>query len=59
MSTPLPQTIILGSYIYFVTILGPKFMENRKPFELRQIMVFYNFGVVALSIYMTYEVSIV
>lgn len=33
-------------------------MENKKPFELRQIMVFYNFSVVALSLYMTYEVSI-
>ncbi|XP_060617510.1 very long chain fatty acid elongase 7 [Anolis sagrei] len=55
MSSPLPQTVIIGAYIYFVTHLGPKFMENRKPFDLRQIMVFYNFGVVALSIYMTYE----
>lgn len=32
-------------------------MENKKPFELRQIMAFYNFSVVALSLYMTYEVS--
>ncbi|KAH1169471.1 hypothetical protein KIL84_014061 [Mauremys mutica] len=55
MSSPVPQTIIIGAYIYFVTSLGPKLMENRKPFELRQIMAFYNFGVVALSVYMTYE----
>lgn len=34
-------------------------MENKKPFELRQIMTFYNFSVVALSLYMTYEVSTV
>lgn len=32
-------------------------MENKKPFELRQIMVLYNFSVVTLSLYMTYEVS--
>lgn len=32
-------------------------MENKKPFELRHIMAFYNFSVVALSLYMTYEVS--
>lgn len=32
-------------------------MENKKPFELRQIMAFYNFSVVGLSLYMTYEVS--
>ncbi|XP_061474655.1 elongation of very long chain fatty acids protein 7 isoform X2 [Rhineura floridana] len=55
MSSPFPQTFIIVAYIYFVTHLGPKLMDNRKPFDLRQIMVFYNFGVVALSIYMTYE----
>jgi len=57
MSSPFPTTFIVGAYIYFVTSLGPKLMENKKPFELRQIMAFYNFSVVALSIYMTYEVS--
>lgn len=57
MSSPLPQTLIIAVYIYFVTYLGPKFMENRKPFDLRHIMVVYNFGVVALSLYMVYEVS--
>ncbi|ETE60907.1 Elongation of very long chain fatty acids protein 7, partial [Ophiophagus hannah] len=55
MSSPFPQTFIIATYIYIVTNLGPKFMENRKPFDLTQIMFFYNFGVVALSIYMTYE----
>ncbi|XP_019373365.1 PREDICTED: elongation of very long chain fatty acids protein 7 isoform X1 [Gavialis gangeticus] len=55
MSSPVPQTVIIGAYIYFVTSLGPKLMENRKPFELRQTMAFYNFAVVALSLYMTYE----
>ncbi|NWQ88044.1 ELOV7 protein, partial [Burhinus bistriatus] len=58
MSSPFPTTFIIGTYIYFVTSLGPKLMENKKPFELRQIMVFYNFSVVVLSLYMTYEVSI-
>lgn len=57
MSSPFPTTFIIGTYIYFVTSLGPKLMENKKPFELRQIMAFYNFSVVALSLYMTYEVS--
>lgn len=57
MSSPFPTTFIIGTYVYFVTSLGPKLMENKKPFELRQIMTFYNFSVVALSLYMTYEVS--
>ncbi|KAG8131079.1 hypothetical protein E2320_017676, partial [Naja naja] len=55
MSSPFPQTIIIATYIYIVTNLGPKLMENRKPFDLRQIMFVYNFGIVALSTYITYE----
>ncbi|KAJ6669883.1 hypothetical protein lerEdw1_000432 [Lerista edwardsae] len=55
MSSPLPQTVILATYIYFVTNLGPKIMENRKPFDLKQIMALYNFGIVAFSCYMAYE----
>lgn len=55
MSSPLPQILLIGAYIYFVTSLGPKLMENRKPFDLKQIMIVYNFGIVAFSIYMCYE----
>ncbi|XP_032260265.1 very long chain fatty acid elongase 7 isoform X1 [Halichoerus grypus] len=55
MSSPLPQTIILGLYVYFVTSLGPKLMENRKPFELKKAMITYNFSIVLFSVYMCYE----
>lgn len=57
MSSPLPQTIIIAAYIYFVTSLGPRIMENRKAFDLKGVLIIYNFGVVALSLYMCYEVS--
>ncbi|KAM3868158.1 elongation of very long chain fatty acids protein 7a [Diretmus argenteus] len=55
MSSPLPQTIIIAAYIYFVTSLGPRIMENRKGFDLKGVLIVYNFGVVALSLYMAYE----
>jgi hypothetical protein len=58
MSSPLPQTIILGLYVYFVTSLGPKLMENRKPFELKKAMITYNFFIVLFSVYMCYEASV-
>lgn len=32
-------------------------MENRKAFDLKGILIVYNFGVVALSLYMIYEVG--
>ncbi|XP_076860289.1 elongation of very long chain fatty acids protein 7a [Brachyhypopomus gauderio] len=55
MSSPLPQILIISTYIFFVTSLGPKLMENRKAFGLKKVLVVYNFGVVALSLYMCYE----
>lgn len=55
MSSPIPQTIIVAFYIYFVTSLGPKLMENKKPFELKQIMMIYNFSMVVFSLYICYE----
>jgi hypothetical protein len=56
MSSPLPQTIIIAAYIFFVTSWGPRLMANRKAFDLKGVLVVYNFGVVALSLYMCYEV---
>ncbi|CAL8344910.1 unnamed protein product [Lota lota] len=55
MSSPLPQTIIIAAYIFFVTSWGPRLMENRKAFDLKGVLIVYNFGVVALSLYMCYE----
>lgn len=58
MSSPVPQALIIVAYIYFVTSLGPRIMENRKAFDLKGVLIVYNFGVVALSLYMCYEVSL-
>ncbi|KTG45652.1 hypothetical protein cypCar_00000553 [Cyprinus carpio] len=55
MATPFPQTFIITAYIYFVTLLGPRLMENRKPFDLKRPMIIYNFSIVVLSIYLIYE----
>lgn len=55
MSSPIPQTIIIGAYIYFVTLFGPRLMENRKPFDLKGIMAAYNLSMVLFSLYMCYE----
>ncbi|XP_029534438.1 very long chain fatty acid elongase 7-like [Oncorhynchus nerka] len=55
MSSPLPQTVVIVAYIYFVTRLGPRLMEKRKAFHLKEVLIIYNFSVVALSLYMCYE----
>lgn len=39
---PSAVILILLSYIVFVLHLGPKFMRNRQPFNLKQVIVLYN-----------------
>ncbi|XP_058974598.1 elongation of very long chain fatty acids protein 7 isoform X1 [Musca domestica] len=58
MSSPFPTIAISITYAYIVKILGPKLMENRKPFELRKVLVVYNFLQVLFSMYLFYEASI-
>lgn len=38
-------------------VLGPRLMENRKPFELRKVLIVYNAIQVAFSIWLFYEVG--
>lgn len=58
MGSPWLMTSILISYVFFVLSLGPRLMANRKPLNLKKFMIVYNFSMVALSVYIVYEVSI-
>lgn len=55
MQSPVPMTVILLCYLFFVLYLGPRIMANRKPFHLKEPMIVYNFLLVALSTYIVYE----
>lgn len=57
MSSPLPTMAICLFYAYFSKVLGPKLMENRKPFDLRRILIVYNFIQTIFSTWIFYEVS--
>jgi hypothetical protein len=57
MSSPFPTLAICLSYIYVVKVLGPRLMENRKPMELRKVLVYYNLFQVLFSIWLFLEVS--
>lgn len=57
MSSPVPTLLICLFYAYFSTVLGPKLMENRKPFNLRKILIFYNCVQTLFSAWICYEVS--
>ncbi|XP_031633497.1 elongation of very long chain fatty acids protein AAEL008004-like isoform X2 [Contarinia nasturtii] len=55
MSSPFPTLGICLLYAYFVKVVGPKLMENRKPFNLRYILILYNFVQVIFSAWLFYE----
>lgn len=57
-SGPWSTLAMIAAYLYFVKILGPELMKDRKPFQLRGLMVFYNFTMVAVSAWMFYEGSL-
>lgn len=56
-SGPFPTLAIVLFYVYFVKVLGPKWMENRKPFDLRRAIIIYNFLQVISSFFLFREVS--
>ncbi|KAG7299734.1 hypothetical protein JYU34_016736 [Plutella xylostella] len=55
MSSPLPTLAICLTYVFTVKVLGPKLMENRKPFELKNVLIWYNLFQVIFSIWLFHE----
>lgn len=56
MSSPLPTLALCLGYVYLVKVLGPRLMENRKPFQLKNTLIVYNFVQVVFSAWLFYEV---
>lgn len=53
--SPVPGASIIIGYLYFILSWGPRHMEHRKPYQLKKILVFYNFLQVLLSFWLFYE----
>jgi hypothetical protein len=56
MSSPIPSALICLGYLVVVS-MGPKIMANRPAFNIRQVLIIYNFAMVILSGYLFYEVK--
>lgn len=56
MDTPLPTAAFILAYLAWVVVIGPLYMRDRKPFNLRTTLIYYNAFQVTLSAYMFYEV---
>jgi len=57
MSSPFYTLAICLSYVYIVKVLGPKIMENRKPFQLKRTLIAYNLFQVVFSAWIFYEIG--
>jgi elongation of very long chain fatty acids protein 7 len=57
MDRPLTIISICAAYVILVKI-GPKLMENRKPFELNRIMMIYNVAQVVFNAYIFKELML-
>ncbi|XP_050436063.1 elongation of very long chain fatty acids protein AAEL008004-like [Adelges cooleyi] len=53
--SPFPTLFICLFYAYFAKVLGPRLMENRKPFQMRKILIVYNAIQTAFSAWIFYE----
>lgn len=57
MSSPFYTLAICLTYIFIVKVMGPKLMENRKPYKLKNTLIVYNFLQVVFSIYLFLEIG--
>ncbi|XP_076812127.1 very long chain fatty acid elongase 7-like [Clavelina lepadiformis] len=53
--SPLINTLHVIFYLLIVVYVGPRLMKNRKAYNMREIIVTYNFLMVAFSSYTFYE----
>ncbi|VEN54526.1 unnamed protein product [Callosobruchus maculatus] len=58
MSSPLYPLAIIFCYFYFIYNLGPRLMQNRKPFELKNVLIAYNAIQILSNLYIFYEAII-
>ncbi|KAI5754139.1 elongation of very long chain fatty acids protein AAEL008004-like [Diaphorina citri] len=55
LGSPIPGLTIIGLYLYFILSYGPRFMANRKPLNLRYVLIVYNFFQVGISVWLVWE----
>ena len=56
VATPWPTIALVAMYLFIVKV-GPKIMEKREAYNIREVLIVYNFALVILSAWMVYEVG--
>lgn len=57
MSGPGPLLTLLVTYLYFCISVGPRYMRDRKPYDLKNTIIVYNVSQILMSIFLVYEVN--
>ncbi|CAH0561030.1 unnamed protein product [Brassicogethes aeneus] len=57
LSSPVYTVTICLVYLLFVKVLGPAFMKNRNPFELKHTLTVYNAFLVLFNSWLFYEIG--
>ncbi|KAJ8947684.1 hypothetical protein NQ314_008561 [Rhamnusium bicolor] len=57
MSSVMYPLLIVTGYLYFVNTWGPNFMKNRKPVEIKNILIIYNLTQIIFNMYLFLLVS--
>jgi len=57
VKSPIPIIVIAVSYLYFVLKLGPDYMKERKPYNLKSIITCYNVAQIISCSYIIYELG--
>lgn len=52
LGSPIPIALLVIGYVYFVLRIGPRIMQDRKPFDLTNIIIVYNFIQVVANLYL-------
>ncbi|KAH9388823.1 Elongation of very long chain fatty acids protein 7 [Tyrophagus putrescentiae] len=58
MASPMPTIGLCLAYVCLVKWAGPCLMKRRQPFNIRTVMVVYNFAMVLLSLYLFVKLGI-
>ena len=55
VGNPIPPALTVLSYLVFLYV-GPKWMKHREAFQLKWVMIVYNFGITLFTVFIFKEV---
>lgn len=58
VNSPLIIFGIMAGYLYLVLSVGPRFMKNRKPFQIKKILIAYNAFQIVANVFVWIYVSV-